>query len=139
MRSYKRMKPMADWQLSYIACLLDGEGWIGTHKNSGYRKRYACLKVQMATSVIVNTVCDATGLGRVYVGSDYTHTWGIASMDELVQLLPVLMPYFLLKGEQAKIALEMSIRRIEKTPWNKDDDAMVQRIFQLNSGWRSLA
>lgn len=130
----------------YLAGLIDGEGHIGITKGcrywtnkSGVKTKYPayCLQISIANCEIRLMKYLITHFG----GTFYVHTrinpnarlgynWHPKGAKNKEQLLLAVIPYLVLKTEQAKIALEFLRMRDENNPTKREE--MHKRSLQLN-------
>jgi len=101
--------------LAWLAALIDGEGWVGyvkrKHKFTTYNYR-AVLAVSNTERRLLEAIIEKTGTGRIYQHNRPPHenhkrvayTWRL-NATELRVWLPWLIPWLVLKKEQAQLLL----------------------------------
>lgn len=92
------MRPEEVWP--YVAGLIEGEGWIGTSRNSSTSiRRLGRVDVSMTDMDVVMRLPELTGLGvatkvgRPTKGGKDVYRWVVRNRDEVVTLLRRIMPY----------------------------------------------
>ena len=138
-------------KLAYIAGIVDGEGSImiqcdrsksfmeqRASRGSSEPHYHAGVRVGMTDRRPLDLIVDVTGIGRVILEKPYHHLkpmyrWAIRRKDEIVPFLKLIMPYLLVKKEQAKLALKFmdewvssngirltpEIRQQRESAWNQ--------------------
>lgn len=110
------MHALPEWQLGWLAGMLDGEGSIGLVKHKGY----ATPRVRITSTHpgVIDIMLKMTDIGTYYKDSRNNpkhkarHVWHVAAVSEVYELLFTLLPYLLIKSPQAKLMLEYCKNRI---------------------------
>jgi len=115
------MNNLTETQKAYIAGFIDGEGTISISKTgyvstSGENNYTTLLRVGNTNKEVLETIRNWTGLGYVKIFSTKWSTerknnkplwkWQMAA-NQMRELLPVILPYLLIKKRVAKLALEL--------------------------------
>ena len=123
------VKPLTEWQLAWLARFIDGEGSIGVYTTKGSSiggKTNLRLTVCNTCVPIIDFIHQITGVGSVdYVAAksvkwSNTACWRVRGMFELRDLLTKLLPYLLVKKDQAILVLECCDGKISKSPLHDD-------------------
>ena len=111
-------------KLAYIAGILDGEGSIMIMRQASesfmkqraergcFHPHYApCIRIGMQDRSALDLIVDATGIGFVHTEKPYHHKkpmyrWMVRSKAEITQFLKLMMPYLLVKKDQAILCLK---------------------------------
>lgn len=109
--TYKKLKPMSEVELAYLAGLIDGEGTITLCKPRASSK-YKVPQISMASTSyeLIKIVADMTGIGHVSQKKKYqdhhsqSYTWQCTNSKQVIALLRALLPYLResLKWKRAK-------------------------------------
>ncbi len=110
--------------LAYIAGILDGEGSIMIQKQASksfmeQRARRGCfhphyapaIRIGMQEKAALDFIVKTTGLGMVYEEKPYHHKrpmyrWVLRSKSEITEFLTLVLPFLLVKKNQAELALK---------------------------------
>lgn len=106
------LNTLTDTQAAYIAGIIDGESYIGLSKNSkSFTLRVAVKTTAEALTEWLTTVTGSQAPVRFHQDrrTDYArrpcHEWRVFG-DQARQFLEAVRPYLVLKGEQARLAIE---------------------------------
>jgi hypothetical protein len=115
---------MEEEKLAYIAGIMDGEGSIMIQRQASksfmeqrakrgcYHSDYApAFRIGMQERVALDLIVSVTGLGEVVEEKPYHHKrpmyrWVLRSKYDITEFLTLILPYLLVKKEQAKLALK---------------------------------
>lgn len=131
--------------LSYLAGIVDGEGYIGILESTskrmgmGYASRVA-IQVAM-TDFEIPILCHSTFGGgiRAYKTRNAIHKqsmcWYLNERSAVVSCLNRLLPYLRVKKEQAQIVLEFiaGCQKDEYTRWHKIPEHEITRRRELKN------
>ena len=150
--------PLTQYQLGYLAGLLDGEGTlvinVSREKRAVGKRPRARNGISIGTSLkIVNTNLDLlNGLNNIVLGKIYRSTrkkedrgsdvfvWAINDKKTIVDILQQLLPYLIVKKDRAEKMIEFCLSRINrksyKAGYTKEelDLAMNWSNVSTNSG-----
>jgi len=111
-------------KLAYIAGIIDGEGSIMIQRQASksfmeqralrgcYHPHYApCIRVGMLERVALDLIVEVTGVGKVHEEKPYHHKrpmyrWMVRKKDDVQKFLTLVMPFLLVKKEQANLCLK---------------------------------
>lgn len=131
-----KIDTLPDWQLGYIAGIVDGEGSIGIGRYQSCYRTY--LYVGMTSELCISTLRYITGVGGIThrVSRNVMHSdayvWQVCAHKELHPLLQKILPYLLVKKGQAEIVVAFCERRACRTPYMTEDRDAVIEIKELN-------
>lgn len=111
--------PMKISEAAYIAGFIDGEGCIGigwTRSRHNAKKRYRKLSLQITQTERepLDFVVEKLGVGKVYgphirqageLGTKPRYTYSLRRQPEIVRVLRLLLPYFIVKRARAEAAI----------------------------------
>lgn len=115
---------MEEVKLAYIAGILDGEGsiMIQRHASKAFmeqRKKRGCnhphyapaIRIGMQDRAPLDLIVEATRIGKVHEEKPYHRRkpmfrWMVRSKNEIKEFLTLVMPYLLVKKEQANLCLQ---------------------------------
>jgi len=101
---------------AYLAGIIDGEGYFAPKIGSNTFG----LKVRVTDSILIEYLKNTFG-GRAYYKTDETvsgkwvHAWELSKMEELKDILLGILPYLIIKKEQAKAMISL-IEHIQSKP-----------------------
>lgn len=137
---------MKDKNWSYLAGLIDGEGHIGLTKGCRYWTNKDGVKIKypayaMQISIFNNDLKLMTYLVKNFGGVYYTrdrsnprakvgHTWQPKGHKNKELLLLAVIPYLIIKEEQAKLALEFLRMKDQINPEKREE--MHKHSLELN-------
>lgn len=114
---------MEEVKLAYIAGILDGEGSIMIQRQTSksfmeqraksgcFHPHYApAIRIGMLEKAALDFIVEATGIGYVYQEKPYHHKrpiyrWVIRSKEEITEFLTLILPYLIVKKQQALLCL----------------------------------
>lgn len=135
MQRTEKMKRVVDYDIipdimwARLAAYIDGEGCIrihstGPNRKTGYRYHGVLLiigqKEPDLSSWLFENFGGFTHGGKAYGSRPVMHYWR-ASTQQAIEILKRCMPYFLVKGKQAEIALEYRLLVTRSTRRVPDD------------------
>jgi hypothetical protein len=102
-----------DW--AYLAGIIDGEGCIGQRKNvkEGREYRYVRIDIGQKYPALLNWLFDTFEVGRVrtYIRKSRNNrvcfTWRIHGALACSYILKGVLPYLVIKREQAELAISL--------------------------------
>ena len=107
-------RPLSKWQLAWLAGFIDGEGTIGIYQVNG--RPQLQLKVNNTCLTVIEFIHTLTGIGSVtYVDKAKQLNsksvlpqkyWRVTSASEMRDIISKLLPYLLVKTDQAIMMLE---------------------------------
>lgn len=105
---------MTNTKLAYLAGLVDGEGWITTARNSKHGNIVVRLGIANTDWRVMCWLKENFG-GRIdkkkKVVSYHRDSWMWgAGCKDVTRILKAILPYMIIKGEQAKLGLELRAR-----------------------------
>ncbi len=130
---------------AYIAGLIDGEGsiMIMRQAHESFMKQRAAsgcfdphyhpqIRIGMIDRRPIDFICEVSGIGKVIEEKPYHHKrpmfrWNIRRRDEITAFLQKIMPYLLVKTEQAKLALNFCENWIGKPGLRLTDENRKKR------------
>ena len=132
-------------QCAYAAGFMDGEGCIyigGVHGRKPHRVMYA-VRVGIGQDDI-RPLLYIEGLwggsinpGPVRSNGKCSSRWTVTAAKAAVFLVDIL-PYLIVKREQAKLALELQATKRRAGPWKPVDDAVIARWQEIKEGIATL-
>jgi len=135
----KPLDELHEWQLGWIAGIIDGEGSVTLRVQAMHNNFIgADIDVGMTDELTVRTLCEITGAGSVYLMSNprkerrQIYRWHITSFVEVAMFLRKVSPYMLTKRRNAEIVLRVCERRLMKIPQGVADEEAVKQIRELN-------
>lgn len=106
-----KINEMLDIQLAYIAGILDGEGNIFNNK-----VMYPKIYITNNSIVIMKYLQEITGVGNVRMHMEPnrlktnrkpTYIWGLTNMGGIRNFLNLLLPFLIIKKQQARLAIKL--------------------------------
>lgn len=129
---------LSEWQLGYIAGIIDGEGSICLVKRKDGRLTPE-VKVTMTDMTCTYFLHATTRVGTVHSADDSrkehykrTHIWAVRGNSDIFSLLRTILPYLLVKNKQACLMLKFTMRRIEGAPYDEVDSKLREEMCSLN-------
>lgn len=113
--------PKEKWKLHYLAGIIDGEGAIKLQKSRGSRHgAHPRLWVKNTDKKLVEWLHKTFGghmnfERRLRTKWSDIWIWSVHSTFDLTQLLPLVLPYLIVKREDAEKVLEFCKRRLENS------------------------
>lgn len=134
MRINHPVEELKDWQLAYIAGIIDGEGAVYlTSKGSYLQGR---VSVAVTNIECINVLYNTTKMGRLYQekrqGRKVLYKWTVFKRLEIYLLLKSIYSYLVIKKKQADIMLEFIERRIQGTSTNAYDFQLYENLRDSN-------
>lgn len=130
-----RAKMLLATDAAYLAGFIDGEGSIMLY---GRRDKVALkLSISNTSKPVLDWVEDITGVGKVMLHRKADHrirtTWMYQSNSEAAEsVIEQILPYLIIKKEQAKLALETQ-ERLRNPALNADRVWQQEYIAQMRS------
>ena|SRR5450755_2538267 len=120
-----------DW--AYLAALIDGEGCISANKQHA-PKYHASVRVVNTDRRMLEWIVETFQIGIVTVNRrhrsptnwKWLYKWWVGGTIKLPYVLEGVMPFLVIKKEQAEIALELTLR-----PNNKRQKAIYLELQEL--------
>lgn len=131
------IEELPDWQLGYIAGIIDGEGTINLRVHKGRPSFDYQICVGMADEKCIRVLAHATELGtvrcetRLGIHSDI-YRWVVADRISLYVLLKAIRPYLVVKKKHADVMLEYIERRLCGRSFTSRDTALYDELTFLN-------
>lgn len=98
--------------ISYLAGILDGEGYFGLRQGKSY---VVCMQVANNSLELMDWLYN--NFGGWYTAHlndrehhEVTHVWTISSKKELIDILPFIIPELIVKKVQAQLLLEFCMK-----------------------------
>lgn len=113
--------PKEKWKIHYLAGILDGEGAIKLQKSRGSRHgSHPRLWVKNTDKKLVEWLHKTFGGHINFERRSRTNwsdiwRWSVTSTFDLTRLLPLVLPYLIVKREDAEKVLEFCKRRLENS------------------------
>ena len=113
-----KMNALTGEEVSYLAGLIDGEGCLTINKYQGKRNRTPSYRgmviIEMTAGEVFERVTKITGIGKVFYtdhSRDNAHhsasyRWVVYNKADMVALLEKLLPYLVVKKQEAQVLLE---------------------------------
>lgn len=135
-RRNKQCNNLTTGEAAYLAGIVDGEGCI--YAGTSGKEIRLLLQIHMTSQDVIRWIHEITGVGSVKEGQTpkgiKSWHWAV-SMRQAAPVLNQIIPFLIVKREQAKLALELiELRRSTcRTPYfNLNDQlALVNEIKQL--------
>jgi hypothetical protein len=114
------MKSITKENLAYIAGIVDGEGCLSLtggkrlaydSRGKKYRAFQLTFRVVNTSRVLIEWLNQTSGIGTVRLLADHldnrkpVHSW-LISANDCRQILPLLLPYLVIKRRQAEIIID---------------------------------
>lgn len=111
-------------KLAYIAGIIDGEGsiMISRDRSKSFMAQrlargstdphyHAGIRVGMLDRRPLDLIVEVTGIGKIVEEKPYHHKrpmfrWALRKKTEVIQFLRLIMPYLIVKKEQAQLAIK---------------------------------
>lgn len=110
-----------NWELPYLAAMIDGEGTIMIEKNKPLKKKnigyVLSVKVYNTNKELMEWLKTNFGGGvhsRKYEENKTTYTWHIHS-ENAYKILKRTMDYLIIKREQAELAIDFQKKLVRRT------------------------
>ena len=122
---FRVMKPLTDWQLAYLAGFIDGEGSIGIYGANRRNNSAVRLMVNNTYLEVVDFIHALTGVGTVIYKEGGkrkapSKIWQVTSVFEMRDVIVKLLPYLIVKKNQAMSALEFCDGKLCGNPLHDD-------------------
>lgn len=106
---------LSDVEKSYIAGIIDGEGYIGIYRS---KDRYLRPVVNVANTseVLIDQLRRMTGIGAKYKKTHHMKScwsWSVRKFSEIRGLLEAVLPFLVVKRKKAELLLEFLLLREE--------------------------
>lgn len=128
------VKELSITEASYIAGILDGEGHITitSCQRRGKQKLNCVVGVSNNSNELLNWIKEKTGCGNIYHRSRFHNegcVWTVSGKYQIISLLKQLVPYLIIKKEQALLAVSfcetITVRR--NGVYRLDENVMIIR------------
>ena len=118
MRIQYPIEKLENWQLAYIAGIIDGEGSLGLSRQTNREACKPLIRVVMTNKECIHFLHAATGIGNFNIDTPpeprkTAYRWSIGDRLEIYVLLKTVCPYLIVKKKQADVMLEFVERRIQ--------------------------
>lgn len=128
------MQKLPEWQLGYIAGIIDGEGCVTLIRNkTGYISQ--SIRVDMTSASCIRLLYSSTLIGAMYVadrkGQRKVYSWQISDRLQVYSLLRAIHPYLIIKQEQAELVMQFIERRIRKATMGSYDLELCNKVKDL--------
>lgn len=138
----KTMRQLLEWQLAWLAGLIDGEGCIGIHqlKNRGSTRARITLTLSSTCLSVIDFIYTLTGIGNVTyhdmrksksLGTLPQKRWYVTNVSEMRGIMIKLLPYLFVKAPQARMMLEFCNGKFSGNPVH-DDSYYYEMTKTLN-------
>ena len=145
---YKAVNPLSKWQLAWLAGFIDGEGSIGIHTTKcggAGGKTTPRLVVSNTCISVIELIYKMTGVGFIqYIDHSVKNpayskaaVWSVQRAFELKDIMTKILPYLLVKTDQAIMMLEYCDGKISGEPLH-DDIYYSKKTKELNSTVRNI-
>ena len=141
-------KILTETQKAYIAGFMDGEGTITISKARNKAKTAHIKEFNLRPFIIlgnsnkevVEWLCDTTGLGMIYGGGKpFKKHWSViwrwqVTSNQARELLNDILPYLIVKKEEAELALSLPImisRKFDQSIYNKQME-ILSKMRDIN-------
>ena len=138
------MRSLTNVEKGYIAGIVDGEGWIGLVNRTDRRNKdnincQAYLMIGSTDKRLLDYLVKVTGLGHIskkYYAKDNKYaqnrkpSWLLRfSPNSMRDLLPLIIPYLIIKRRQAEIALEYLKMTKQGCHRSNEDRIKISKLY----------
>ena len=131
------IEELENWQLAYIAGIVDGEGCFNLTGGVG-KRGYARISIGMGDIHCITLLYTKTGMGNVNTQKYLTkqiktvYLWVLSNRLEIYTFIKAIYPYLITKRKQADVMLNYIERRIQNKPFTLQDAELIERLHELN-------
>lgn len=134
------IESLPEWQLGYIAGIIDGEGYVGMvsrKEQNGYKplvevyNTYEQVLVVLAKNTGMGTICV-----RSYKNSKDVYMWRVGARIDIYVLLSTILPFLFIKKAQAELLVEYCGKKIAETWLN--EASYYEKLKKLNKQGKGI-
>lgn len=118
---------MTELEKVWLACAIDGEGWIGLTRNPGNKQYRTRIELANTNLQFTQRAYEITGKGSISIdrerkiirGWNPVYMWRIGKMSDCLEILNEIYPYLIIKKEKAQRVLLFLKFRQQKGKWSR--------------------